>query len=265
MTLPALVLNFSLISFFLYGEIFSEVGFYVVGLITFVFYLILIRLLDEIKDYEHDNEYYKERPVQSGLISIAEIKKISLSLIVLLTILNLFVGKQTFLLYIGSLIFLFLMFKEFFIGSTLKKNLILYSLTHQFYVPVIILYLYSLAGTTYFETEKIMFILLNVLLVSAGEVARKIRDTKSDNNSKDTYSSYLGHPGACFLLAGILSVFLYLAGSLFDFPWQWNLTLLLPLGSFVYYLLKNTKKSSELILLTSSSFLFLVILGIYLG
>lgn len=262
-TVPALILNFLLITKFISDEVLVSSNYLIIGVITFICYFILIRLLDEIKDFEHDSTYYKERPVQQGEISLIEIKLISFWLIFFLACLNLFSLHISSFIFFGALFgFLFLMFKEFFIGKFIKKNILLYTLLHQMFVPILVLYLFNLAGYMILNTNEWLFIILNLLLIFSGEISRKIRSTGQDNESKDSYSSFLGHKGASILAIVVLVSISFLVDYLFSIPNYFYITILLPLASLGYYLAVDNKKSSDMVMGSISIYLFILILGI---
>jgi 4-hydroxybenzoate polyprenyltransferase len=55
---------------------------YFVGVLIIILYLIQIRASDEKKDFEFDNIYHKDRPVQRGLVSLGELYRINVLVIV---------------------------------------------------------------------------------------------------------------------------------------------------------------------------------------
>ncbi len=95
----------------------------------------LLRLMDELKDYDKDVVAHPERPLPRGLLKIASVRKVIYGTGVLqLGIAGLcyaLLGSPAAVLYLIATAFLWLMFKEFFIGKWLSQVPILYAVSHQ--------------------------------------------------------------------------------------------------------------------------------------
>lgn len=96
---------------------------------------ILLRLCDEMKDFQKDQIINPSRPLPRGLFSVDEFKKLILLHFFLLLISVVVVGVLSHWLAAGALLlctlFAWLMYKEFYISQDLTKSPILYALTHQ--------------------------------------------------------------------------------------------------------------------------------------
>jgi 4-hydroxybenzoate polyprenyltransferase len=105
---------------------------------VFVAILLLLfelRLMDEVKDYEKDVVAHPGRPLPRGLLSRGEVRRAIQVIFVLqvafglalIPCLNAWTGS----LFLLSTLYLYLMYKEFFVGRWLNRRPLLYALTHQ--------------------------------------------------------------------------------------------------------------------------------------
>lgn len=104
------------------------------GAITFLFFSTL-RLMDEIKDYEKDKIVHPTRPLPRGLIELSEFKRVMLMSVALMFVFAALVAVVGNVKSAGffafSIIYLWLMYKEFYVGQALQKAPIVYAITHQ--------------------------------------------------------------------------------------------------------------------------------------
>jgi len=107
-------------------------GLSMAGLLLFFFEL---RLMDEWKDFEKDKVAHPERPLPRGLIEPTEVRMaIALGLIAMLTLagtLAFLQHPEAALIYLGTTVYLALMYREFFVGKWLSSFPFLYGFTHQ--------------------------------------------------------------------------------------------------------------------------------------
>lgn len=160
-----------------------------------------LRLFDEIKDYEVDLDINPTRPLARGALSIPQV----LRGVYVLTAFEFAIAcahSPTLLVAHGvAVIYSYLMYKEFFIGSLLRPHLTTYALTHT---AVSILLGYSLAtalGHAYaFALPGVLgFGLVNWGLFNVFEFARKTYAPEEERPTVDSYSSLFGPRGAALL------------------------------------------------------------------
>ncbi len=101
-------------------------------------YFLQIRLADEPKDFEHDNQFHPNRPVQRGLITLSElntVKKICIFLFLALACLT----KSPLIIALALVqqCYSFLTRKEFFIRDWLRQHFFIYQYSH--YAQLLIL------------------------------------------------------------------------------------------------------------------------------
>jgi hypothetical protein len=179
---------------------FAETSFvrYLASTAIVVLYLIQIRVSDEKKDFDHDNKFYKTRPVQRGLVTLDELYKVGQFAIVMqLLIYASFLDLRIFVLGLLSQGYAFLTRKEFYVRKWLRKHLLTYNLLHQ--VQIIILFfavINIIQPTKISYTQLLLFTLINIATV---ELARKTLPANEDA-AKDSYSARLGYKGVAVAL-----------------------------------------------------------------
>lgn len=101
---------------------------------TLLFFAVL-RLMDEVKDYERDVVAHPERPLPRGLLSLAEARvgvRVGLGLLFFCAATLAAVGyARSGALFLLTTIHLYGMYREFGIGGWLEKRPLLYALSHQ--------------------------------------------------------------------------------------------------------------------------------------
>ncbi len=263
---PARLLSSSLISSsFLYLQskinqmsfnIFSQEN--VLGTICIFLFMLILRLMDELKDVDIDRQLFRERPLPSGRVLEKDITVsllVCISVIVLLHLSNLY-------LIISALIVLGysgLMFKYFFIPDILRKNLLLNLATHNPVIPVMLIHLlvifsvrHQLDLSTINVSLSLLLVLVYWLLFFAWEISRKIRAPK-DENAYVTYSKIFGRKGAVGIAVGAqymaISGYIYILSIIDISPF----IIVLALAGFIMltvayfrFLVKPSTKSSRL-------------------
>jgi len=103
--------------------------------LTFGLFL-LLRISDEFKDYEEDKKFRKYLPIPRGLLTLNHLKLLAV-LIFVIHLVILITNPQFIIIYIICLIYMALMYKEFFIKRWLKKNHLAYVLSHMAIIPLV--------------------------------------------------------------------------------------------------------------------------------
>uniref|UniRef100_A0A7C4UDA4 Prenyltransferase n=1 Tax=candidate division WOR-3 bacterium TaxID=2052148 RepID=A0A7C4UDA4_UNCW3 len=185
----------------------------IIGFFTIFLIFLQIRLFDEIKDYDVDNKFAPERPVQRGIISIKEIKIFSIFLTFILFILNLFLGIKDFFSFLLLQIFILLTLKEFFFGHILRKNRLFYASLHMLVMVFISNYIYLIA-CQFIRKNAIPIYFLSYLSGFIIEIGRKIESPENNKSGLDTYSKLLGYKMATIIYISIIFIFSLLSGFL---------------------------------------------------
>jgi len=220
--LTAALLNISFFSFLerihdMQTMIFSPSTF--IGIWSIFALLLILRLMDELKDGEIDRELFQQRPVPSGKALESDIWFSLAVVIVLYLAANLWVGGVLWmpLVVLG---YSLLMFRYFFIPRVLRKYLLLNLATHNPIIPIMLSYLVIL-----FSVERqlpwrnmrwssiALLIAMYWSMSFAWEIARKIR-SQEEENAYVTYSQILGRVGAV-LAAGTAQTIAFSIGLYF--------------------------------------------------
>lgn len=150
------------------------------ALLASIVFMILARMMDELKDYDKDKIANPQRPLPRGLLTAQEMQSGIHVVFGLLILLSLSIGvvasPLSGLLILGSSLYLWLMYKEFYFGAALGNYPLLYSFSHQ--IVGIPLYLF---GVTLFspsfvsEQSAWVFVAVNVASSLTYEFARKLK------------------------------------------------------------------------------------------
>jgi 4-hydroxybenzoate polyprenyltransferase len=185
---------------------------FLLGLLAQALFLILLRVMDERKDFEKDKIAHPTRPLPRGLLSVAEVEKAILVLSVLLFALAVAAGILVNpvaggFLAVGAA-YLWLMFKEFYVGERLAEFPMVYALSHQIieypiYGFVVVLVRPELA----FSPVMAAYIAMNIGASMTFEIARKL-DPKAPPILK-TYLSLYGPAKT----AAFIALFTAIAGA----------------------------------------------------
>lgn len=188
--------------------------------------ILLLRVLDEFKDYERDVKAYPERCLSRGVVTLGLLRKVGWLLGLSLLGLAAVAGVVPLLAYACVLVFGLLMAKEFFIGHLLSKDVFVYAALHQPINPLITLWLflaYAARGVApgalspeVVPTTFWWYVLGSFLLGFGFEVARKLWTPDEERPGLvDSYSAHaVGPRGAAtiallLLLGGVACLVLF--------------------------------------------------------
>lgn len=170
-------------------------------------FLLILRLMDELKDREIDRELFSNRPVPSGRVLEKDIVASLMAAISLFVLANLWTGRA-FWMALLVLAYSLLMFRFFFIPHILRKYLLLALITHNPVTPILLGYVVVLFSVEHglplaridgSRTALLMVMYWSVLF--AWEISRKIR-APEEEDAYVTYSRILGPGGAVALALG---------------------------------------------------------------
>jgi 4-hydroxybenzoate polyprenyltransferase len=140
---------------------------------------VLLRLMDEIKDLEKDRIAHPERPLPRGLLAVSEVER---AIGILMGALFLTAAGFAWIrataaavLLSVSLLYLWLMYREFYVGKRLARQPFLYAATHQ----VVILPLYAVplaihSPESLLDHRFLVYLFSNLLASFIYEVGRKL-------------------------------------------------------------------------------------------
>lgn len=198
----------------------------ILAVIASLAYLLHIRVIDEHRDFHHDNLHHPSRPIQVGLISKDELKRIDFCAIMVLLIIGAYSGIHTTFLAVIMLIYSYLAGKEFFFGEKIRRYFFTYNAVNIIQMLLMQIFVYL----TFTQTLTLTALLIaHFLFTTVGtitfEFVRKVKIPGEDGTGKDTYTWHLGFGNSLIIywLLSTLNIFLFLrvAFSISSrlFPW----------------------------------------------
>lgn len=163
--------------------------------------LLILRLMDELKDKEIDRRLFPERPLPSGRVLESDVQT-SLGLVIVLYLAANLHSTTAAVSALAVLGYALLMFKRFFAPALLQRSLPITLATHTPVIPLIWLQAFVIAAEGYgiplsaLQWREIgAYALMFWLAMLGWELARKIRSAEEENEYV-TYSRLFGRPGA---------------------------------------------------------------------
>lgn len=182
-----------------------------VGIWSLFSLMLILRLMDELKDREIDFELFRDRPLPSGKVLESDIRLTLVGVIVLYVMANIWLG-EVFLMALFVLGYALLMFKYFFIPRLLRKHLLLNLATHNPIVAIMLTYVVGIFAAQHgFAlrdldwSSSLLVIAIYWSLFFAWEIARKIRSPEEEN-AYVTYSQIFGRLGAVVVALGAQTI-----------------------------------------------------------
>ena len=169
----------------------------VLSYLTGLLILVVMRMGDELKDYETDKIINPTRPLPRGLITIPQMTFALYLIYSLLILTGIFLfyykGPEGSIALIMTILMAYLMYKEFFMSKALDSSPLFYAFTHQ----IIIFPLYMWAGLSYDssllgETPFLYWAMANFGTSFTFEICRKLNPA-SPALAK-TYAHHYGRP-----------------------------------------------------------------------
>lgn len=192
----------------------------VMAVLASLAYLLHIRIIDEHRDFHHDNIHHTNRPVQVGLISQWELGRIDVLAVSILLAVALVSGIPAFGLSVAMLGYSYLAGKEFFLGDKIKEHFFFYNTVNIVQMLLMQLFVYAVFAEA-FSFERL--ILAHFLFTTVGtitfEFIRKVKIPGGDGTGKDTYTWHLGFSNSIVVYLSLVLIdillFLHMANSVF--------------------------------------------------
>jgi len=229
----------------------------IIGLISSLLFMLLMRTFDELKDFELDKEIFPNRPAPRGDVLKSDLHLIAITTLSILILINVIFAQNTLLVFAIVLIYAVLTFKWFFAEKFHLEHLFFTMFTHQPLPYLINFYLLHTAlasGAVYenFTITHFAFLLMYSVPITIWETSRKIRN-KEKEDGYQTFSKILGSSGATFIpliAVYITSALSFYAGFLLDLPTSY---FILSIAIFIYanifylrFIFKPTEKNNNL-------------------
>jgi len=174
----------------------------ILTLIATILYLLHIRIIDDHRDFEHDNIHHIERPVQKGVISKKELISIDITAIIIFLIISALINIYAFYIAIVMYFYSYLASQDFFIKKYIRKYFFVYNIINLLQMILMQIFVY------YTFTDKLNFnllILIHFLFTSIGSITfefiRKLKIPGNDGTGEDTYTWHLGFAKSLILYA----------------------------------------------------------------
>lgn len=187
-----------------------------VGALNLSFYFLVLRILDEHKDFKTDLENFPKRVLQSGRIKLSQLRVIAVACAVFQIFSCLFLdqglGAATCSL-VGLSVVALLMFKEFFVSGWLKKHMMVYGLLHLLSAPAMAFWVIAMAlpelaiGWVRESAGGPGYLPLLFLPFCAGmvfELVRKSFGAEEEKPNLESYSRVFGAPKMTLFIAGFM-------------------------------------------------------------
>lgn len=224
--------------------------FHILGIISVISFFFRLRVFDELKDYEIDVINHPQRVLQSGKINLITLKFLAFLGLLLELVWVYKVGKPALVTWLIALIYSLLMRYEFFIPRLLKKNLLVYAITHMLIMPLIIFWIW-VSRYSFFNVNPVLIYLLILSLLSgfAFEIARKTHSIDAERDTVDSYSKQLGLKNAQYLIISLvfgMGLCLMLLFYLLSIPIYLYVVIILTSIWIFWEYLKTIKNPSEI-------------------
>ena len=184
-------------------------------LVTWSFFL-LLRILDEHKDYAQDCHNHPQRVLQSGLIELRHLKVAGVLALAAQGLWSLWLDRElggppgpVSLAWVALLLWTGLMTKEFFVPAWLNRHLTCYALSHMLVMPFAVWWLAQLAlpGAA---LNPALLSSMSLAFISGFcfEITRKTKGPEEERESIESYSRIFGSRAAALLVLALVSAML---------------------------------------------------------
>ena len=223
---------------------------------------LMVRIVDEFKDFEEDSKYRPYRPVPRGLVTLKELKILFKVCVLIQFSISLAYNPDGLILLMGFWIFFALFCQDFFIKKFLDKHILITVLIDELLVAFLALYLSSFVG--YVNIKFLWPILLMTYIVSwIVEIARKVRCKEDEEEGVKTYTSVIGIGKTTTLLIVLETILMLLQLYILGTAYLPGIIALYVLTNIINLLfIKNKdKKSAKKVELFANIFIVIVYLS----
>jgi 4-hydroxybenzoate polyprenyltransferase len=177
------------------------------GFVALWGFFLLLRVLDEHKDYAADAVAHPQRVLQRGLVTLGDLRLLAATAMLVqlgVTVMADNGHHRAILWWIAALGWAALMAAEFFARRWLRQRLIWYALSHMLVMPLVAGWVLALAGGA-----SVRVLAAYAALAFFGglgfEIARKIRAPEDERPMADSYTGALGVRRAALVLALVVA------------------------------------------------------------
>ena len=176
------------------------------GALTVLCVFFHLRVFDEHKDYEEDLEHYPDRVLQSGLITLRELRVVGGVAIGFELLASAVWSLAALVSVVIVIAFSLLMLVEFFAGPWLRRHFLIYALSHMLIMPLLAMVPFSFA-TGQFAWEAPpwywLYAFVGFFVTLNWEISRKIHAPEDEREGVDSYTKVFGTYGAAYAVIGV--------------------------------------------------------------
>lgn len=173
------------------------------GCVCLVGLFLLLRILDDHKDFEDDCRLYPQRVLQQGLVTLRELGIVAGLAIAAALILAAMSSRAALVAVAMAVALSLLMWREFFVRAWLKRHFVVYAATHMLIIPLMALVVFSFATGRYpweADTWFLIYAVVGYLVAFNGEISRKTRAPDKEVAGVSTYTKRFGILGTTGLV-----------------------------------------------------------------
>jgi 4-hydroxybenzoate polyprenyltransferase len=239
----------STLRFMQHGHPFWKVSDALVALAVWCQFL-LLRVLDEHKDFKDDARFHPERVLQRGVIGLGTLKILG-AVACLITLLVTLVVSRGSVLALGAWavveVWTFLMTVEFFAPRFLRSRIGLYSASHMLVLPLMVMWISTLTASSAQPFSFGLAVLMTFAYINGliYEVARKTKGREEEKPDEPTFTRLWGVSTSARALnvLMLLSFVLFALFGLADLSFNW--LGLLPTAAFMILSVLSVQKFTQ--------------------
>jgi 4-hydroxybenzoate polyprenyltransferase len=177
-----------------------------------ILFLAQLRLMDEYKDFEKDKIAHPDRPLPRGLFTPEEfaiwIRRFNLGMAAIALMATFLINLPAGIAFAGGVFYLYLMFREFFMGTRLQQYPMIYAITHQLIIfPMGLFVYFCFRNPPILNVDSLWFCTYLLGTFFGFEVGRKL-DPHAHPILK-TYLTQYGRNRTAMLLYCLLGIAVY--------------------------------------------------------
>ncbi len=233
---------------------------------------LVLRVLDEHKDYEQDRITHPHRVLQRGLVSLYHLRYVGFcaaASTLMVTLLHM--NMASLVAWTAMSVWTSLMTVEFFCGPWLRQRIFLYSISHMLILPFMIFWGATLMSLDSVQSSTLPYIIaltfLNGLIY---EILRKTKGRDEEVNACETFSKRWGVTRSSLFGIGLhilsFAFFIQFASRIYSLSWIYYLPTGLALLGAIYsifrFMQNPTKKLHKINEGTSALFVLLAYLSL---
>lgn len=230
---------------------------FIVAMLQFL----MVRIVDEFKDYEEDLKYRPYRPVPRGLIKLSELKVLFIFSAIIQFGITVFCSGIKGLIFLGLLWGYFaLMSMDFFLKKAIDKHILLGVLLDELLMPFLVLYLSNFVGINYLTIWKML--LMSYLVSWIVEIARKVRCKEKEEKGVKTYTAVFGINKAVILLTVFETLLLVSQFLILKNVYLSGISFLVVLFTNILFVIKKDRLTSKLCELSGNLYIMVLYLSL---